>query len=82
VHDLVGDIILVDDNAIVNAIKMCYEILKVVVEYNVPRNSRREFKESSACHGSSKMGIIVSGRNIDLSVLLGVTSQSHDIVRY
>ncbi|CAL5030627.1 unnamed protein product [Urochloa decumbens] len=73
VRDLVDDIIVVDDNAIVDAMKMCYEILKVAVEpsgaIGLAAVLSDGFKESSAWHESSKIGIIVSGGNVDLGVL-------------
>ncbi|GJN26782.1 hypothetical protein PR202_gb14741 [Eleusine coracana subsp. coracana] len=73
VRDLVDDIIVVDDNAIVDAMKMCYEILKVAVEpsgaIGLAAALSDEFKQSSAWHESSKIGIIVSGGNVDLGVL-------------
>ncbi|KAL6652259.1 hypothetical protein ACP70R_011184 [Stipagrostis hirtigluma subsp. patula] len=73
VRDLVDDIIVVDDNAIVDAMKMCYEILKVAVEpsgaIGLAAVLSEEFKESSAWHESSKIGIVVSGGNVDLGVL-------------
>jgi serine racemase len=73
VRDLVDDIIVVDDNAIVDAMKMCYETLKVAVEpsgaIGLAAVLSDEFKQSSAYHESSKIGIIVSGGNVDLRVL-------------
>ncbi|CAN6240438.1 unnamed protein product [Urochloa humidicola] len=73
VRDLVDDIIVVDDNAIVDAMKMCYEILKVAVEpsgaIGLAAVLSDEFKESSAWHESSRIGIIVSGGNVDLGVI-------------
>ncbi|KAL6903362.1 hypothetical protein ACP4OV_004175 [Aristida adscensionis] len=73
VRDLVDDIIVVDDNAIVDAMKMCYEILKVAVEpsgaIGLAAVLSDEFKQSSAWHESSKIGIIVSGGNVDLGVI-------------
>lgn len=73
VRDLVDDVIVVDDNAIVDAMKMCYEILKVAVEpsgaIGLAAVMSDEFKQSSAWHESSKIGIIVSGGNVDLGVL-------------
>lgn len=73
VRDLVDDIIVVDDNAIVDAMKMCYEMLKVAVEpsgaIGLAAALSDEFKQSSAWHESSKIGIIVSGGNVDLGVL-------------
>ncbi|XBI93998.1 hypothetical protein VPH35_030729 [Triticum aestivum] len=73
VHDLVDDVIVVDDNAIVDAMKMCYETLKVAVEpsgaIGLAAALSDEFKQSSIWHESSKIGIIVSGGNVDLRVL-------------
>ncbi|KAJ1272209.1 hypothetical protein BS78_06G185400 [Paspalum vaginatum] len=73
VRDLVDDVIVVDDTAIVDAMKMCYEILKVAIEpsgaIGLAAALSSEFKQSSAWHESSKIGIIVSGGNVDLGVL-------------
>ncbi|PWZ40278.1 Serine racemase [Zea mays] len=73
VRDLVDDVIVVDDTAIVDAMKMCYEILKVAVEpsgaIGLAAALSDEFKQSSAWHESSKIGIIVSGGNVDLGTL-------------
>ncbi|KAM0901350.1 hypothetical protein ACQ4PT_020042 [Festuca glaucescens] len=73
VRDLVDDIIVVDDNAIVDAMKMCYETLKVAVEpsgaIGLAAALSDDFKQSSAWHESSKIAIIVSGGNVDLRVL-------------
>lgn len=73
VRDLVDDVIVVDDTAIVDAMKMCYEILKVAVEpsgaIGLAAALSDEFKQSSAWHESSKIGIIVSGGNVDLVTL-------------
>uniref|UniRef100_A0A8I6YHV9 Tryptophan synthase beta chain-like PALP domain-containing protein n=1 Tax=Hordeum vulgare subsp. vulgare TaxID=112509 RepID=A0A8I6YHV9_HORVV len=74
VRDLVDDVIVVYDNAIVDAMKMCYETLKVAVEPSgaiglAAALSDDEFKQSSAWHESNKIGIIVSRGNVDLSVL-------------
>lgn len=73
VRDLVDDIIVVDDSAIVDAMKMCYEMLKVAVEpsgaIGLAAALSDEFKQTSTWHESSKIGIIVSGGNVDLGVL-------------
>ncbi|KAI5000180.1 hypothetical protein ZWY2020_004769 [Hordeum vulgare] len=74
VRDLVEDVIVVYDNAIVDAMKMCYETLKVAVELSGAIGlaavlSGDEFKQSSAWHESGKIGIIVSRGNVDLCVL-------------
>ncbi|KAM3388900.1 hypothetical protein ACQJBY_011190 [Aegilops geniculata] len=73
VRDLVDDVIVVDDNAIVDAMKMCYETLKVAVEpsgaIGLAAALSDEFKQSPVWHESSKIGIIVSGGNVDLRVL-------------
>ncbi|XP_006652624.1 serine racemase [Oryza brachyantha] len=73
VRDLVDGIIVVDDNAIVDAMKMCYEMLKVAVEpsgaIGLAAALSDEFKQSSAWHESSKIGIVISGGNVDLGVL-------------
>nr|CAD1818756.1 unnamed protein product [Ananas comosus var. bracteatus] len=73
VRDLVDDIITVDDVEIIEAMRLCYEILKVAVEpsgaVGLAAVLSQRFKQSAAWNESSKIGIILSGGNVDLGVL-------------
>ncbi|CAD5170467.1 unnamed protein product [Musa acuminata subsp. malaccensis] len=73
VRDLVDDIITVDDEAIIEAMRMCYEILKVAVEpsgaIGLAAVLSDQFQQSAAWKDSINIGIILSGGNIDLGVL-------------
>ncbi|WOL05842.1 hypothetical protein Cni_G14573 [Canna indica] len=73
VRDLVDEILTVDDAAIVDAMRMCYEILKVAVEpsgaIGLAAVLSDQFQQSTACKDSKKVGIILSGGNVDLSVI-------------
>ncbi|CAL9100624.1 serine racemase-like [Musa acuminata AAA Group] len=73
VRDLVDDIITVDDEAIIEAMRMCYEILKVAVEpsgaIGLAAVLSDQFQQSAAWKDSNNIGIILSGGNIDLGVL-------------
>lgn len=72
-RDLVDDIILVDEADIIEAMKMCYEILKVAVEpsgaIGLAAVLSDQFRQSAAWKDCSKVGIILSGGNVDLDVL-------------
>lgn len=73
VRDLVDDIITVDDEKIVEAMRMCYEILKVAVEpsgaIGLAAILSDQFRQNPAWKNSNKIGIILSGGNVDLGVL-------------
>ncbi|WCJ26248.1 L-threonine dehydratase catabolic TdcB [Euphorbia peplus] len=73
VRDLVDDVITVEDKEIIEAMKLCYEILKVGVEPSgaiglaaVLSDSFRQNPEWKDC---SNVGIVLSGGNVDLTVL-------------
>ena len=72
-RDFVDDIITVDDNEIIEAMKLCYEILKVAVEpsgaIGLAAVLSNGFKDSPAWKDCSCIGIILSGGNVDLNVL-------------
>lgn len=73
VRDLVDDIITVDDEKIVEAMRLCYEILKVAVEpsgaIGLAAVLSDQFQQNPARKNSNKIGIILSGGNVDLGVL-------------
>lgn len=72
-RDLVEDIITVEDNEIIEAMKLCYEILKVVVEpsgaIGLAAVLSDSFKNNPALKNCSNIGIILSGGNVDLGRL-------------
>lgn len=72
-RDLVDDIITVDDEEIIEAMKLCYEILKVVVEpsgaIGLAAVLSDSFKKNPALKNCRNIGIILSGGNVDLGGL-------------
>lgn len=73
VRDLVDDVITVDEREIIEAMRMCYEILKVVVEpsgaIGLAAVLSDQFRQNAASKDCNKIGIILSGGNVDLGVL-------------
>ncbi|XP_077241825.1 serine racemase [Tasmannia lanceolata] len=73
VRDLVDDVITVGDEEIVEAMKMCYEILKVAVEpsgtIGLAAVLSDKFRLDPAWKDCNNIGIILSGGNVDLGVL-------------
>ncbi|CAN1778008.1 Serine racemase [Linum perenne] len=72
-RDLVDDVIVVDDNEIIDAMKLCYEILKVAVEpsgaIGLAAVLSSNFHEHPSWKDCNHIGIILSGGNVDLGVL-------------
>uniref|UniRef100_A0A1D1Z5S1 Serine racemase n=1 Tax=Anthurium amnicola TaxID=1678845 RepID=A0A1D1Z5S1_9ARAE len=73
VRDLVDDVVTVDDREIVEAMRMCYEILKVAVEpsgaIGLAAVLSDKFQSNPAWKSSSNIGIVLSGGNVDLGNL-------------
>ncbi|KAL6577190.1 hypothetical protein OROMI_011466 [Orobanche minor] len=73
VRDLVDDIIVVEDKEIIEATRLCYEILKVVVEpsgaIGLAAVLSDRFRNNPSWKDCKNVGIIVSGGNIDLDVM-------------
>ncbi|KAK4435310.1 Serine racemase [Sesamum alatum] len=73
VRDLVDDIITVDDQEIIEAMRLCYEILKVAVEpsgaIGLAAVLSNSFRNNPTWKDCNKVGIILSGGNVDLDVL-------------
>ncbi|KAI4326972.1 hypothetical protein L6164_019481 [Bauhinia variegata] len=73
VRDLVEDVITVEDSEIINAMKLCLEILKVVAEpsgaIGLAAVLSDTFQKNPAWKDCKHIGIIVSGGNVDLDVL-------------
>ncbi|MCD7450454.1 hypothetical protein HAX54_006520 [Datura stramonium] len=73
VRDLVDEVIVVDDKEIIQAMKLCYEILKIAVEpsgaIGLAAVLSDKFQKNPAYSGSNHVGIVISGGNVDLGVL-------------
>nr|GMD80048.1 serine racemase [Ipomoea batatas] len=73
VRDLVDDIITVDDKEIIEAMRLCYEILKISVEpsgaIGLAAVLSDGFRNNPAWNNYNNVGIVISGGNLDLSVL-------------
>ena len=73
VRDLVEEVITVEDNEIINAMKLCFEILKVVVEpsgaIGLAAALSDTFQKNPAWKDCKHIGIVVSGGNVDLNML-------------
>lgn len=65
IHDLVKEVITVTDDEIVNAMRMLWERLKIVVEPSAAVPFAAVLKEKSRFAGK-RVGIILSGGNVDL----------------
>ncbi|XP_078442371.1 serine racemase isoform X2 [Wolffia australiana] len=80
VRDLVDDVITVEDQEIVEAMGMCYEILKVAVEpsgaIGLAAVLSKKFQASPAFGVSQNIGIVLSGGNVDLGILWQSLHQS------
>lgn len=72
-RDFVDEVITVEDSEIIEAMKLCYEILKVAVEpsgaIGLAAVLSNSFKKHPAWKDCSQIGIILSGGNVDLGVL-------------
>ncbi|GAB4856870.1 hypothetical protein Ancab_014789 [Ancistrocladus abbreviatus] len=79
VRDLVDDIIIVEDREIVEAMRLCYEILKVAVEPSgaiaLAAVLSDSFQKNSVWKDCNHIGIILSGGNVDLGVIWRSLSQ-------
>ncbi|CAK9164966.1 unnamed protein product [Ilex paraguariensis] len=73
VRDFVDDVITVDDKEIVEAMRLCYEILKVAVEpsgaIGLAAVLSDNFRRNPTWKDCSHIGIVLSGGNVDLGVL-------------
>lgn len=73
VQDLVDDVIIVDDEEIIEAMRLCYEILKVAVESSgaigLAAVLSDSFRKNTAWKDCHHIGIVLSGGNVDLGVL-------------
>ncbi|KAI5064227.1 hypothetical protein GOP47_0020897 [Adiantum capillus-veneris] len=73
VRDMVDDVVTVTEEEIVNAIQLCYEILKVVVEpsgaVGLAAVLSTQFQSILSKQIYKHVGIVLSGGNVDLGVL-------------
>ncbi|MED6124783.1 hypothetical protein PIB30_062183 [Stylosanthes scabra] len=73
VRDLVEEVITVDDSEIIKAMKLCFEILKVVVEpsgaIGLAAVLSDTFQKNPAWKDCKHIGIVVSGGNVDMGIL-------------
>lgn len=73
VRDHVDGIITVDDGEIIEAMRLCYEVLKVAVEpsgaIGLAAVLSSGFQDNLAWRDCSQIGIIISGGNVDLGQL-------------
>ncbi|XP_024543931.1 serine racemase [Selaginella moellendorffii] len=73
VRDFVDEVVTVDDSAILEAMKMCYERLKVVVEpsgaIGLAVALSDKFRSNPAVKHCTNVGIVLSGGNCDLTGL-------------
>ncbi|RHN48631.1 putative ammonia-lyase, Serine racemase [Medicago truncatula] len=80
VRDLVDDIITVEDSEIVKAMKLCFEILKIVVEpsgaIGLAAVLSKTFQKNDAWKDSKHIGIVISGGNVDMAVLWNYLNKS------
>lgn len=73
VRDMVDDVITVTEDEIVNAMRMCYECLKVVVEpsgaVGLAAVLSAQFQSKSSRPIFQHVGLVLSGGNVDLGML-------------
>ncbi|KAI4343256.1 hypothetical protein MLD38_027784 [Melastoma candidum] len=73
VRDLVDDVIVVDDQEIVEAMRLCYEILKVAVEpsgaIGLAAVLSESFQNNPAWKDCKHIGIVLSGGNVELGMV-------------
>lgn len=73
VRDLVDGVIVVEDEEIIEAMRLCYEILKVAVEpsgaIGLAAVLSESFRSNSWSKDCENVGIVLSGGNVDLDVL-------------
>lgn len=72
-RDLVDDVITLEDCEIIEAMRMCYEILKVSVEpsgaIGLAAVLSNSFRSNPSWHDCKNIGIVLSGGNVDLGSL-------------
>ncbi|KAK9668164.1 hypothetical protein RND81_13G038800 [Saponaria officinalis] len=73
VRDLVDAVITVEDSEIIEAMRHCYEILKVAVEpsgaIGLAAVLSDSFRKNPSWNDCRNIGIVISGGNVDLDVL-------------
>ncbi|PKU67607.1 serine racemase [Dendrobium catenatum] len=73
VRDLVDDIVVLDENEIIKAMRLCYEVLKLAVEpsgaIGLAAILSDQCKQKPYWKDMRKIAIVLSGGNVDLGVL-------------
>ncbi|KAL4191599.1 hypothetical protein AMTRI_Chr07g30670 [Amborella trichopoda] len=73
VRDLVDEVITVEEGEIVEAMRMCYEILKVAVEpsgaVGLAAVLSQQFREMPTLNQCKNIVIVLSGGNVDLEII-------------
>lgn len=73
IRDFVDDVIVVEDKEIIEAMRYCYEILKVAVEpsgaIGLAAVLSDSFRKNPAWENCHQIGIVLSGGNVDLGIL-------------
>ncbi|KAH0451945.1 hypothetical protein IEQ34_019244 [Dendrobium chrysotoxum] len=73
VRDLVDDVVVLDENEIIKAMRLCYEVLKLAVEpsgaIGLAAILSDQCKQKSYWKDMKKIAIVLSGGNVDLGVL-------------
>lgn len=72
-RDLVDDVVILEDGEIIEAMRMCYEILKVSVEpsgaIGLAAVLSNSFRSNPSWKDCKNIGIVLSGGNVDLGAL-------------
>lgn len=68
-RDLVSKVITADDNDIVEAAKLCFEVLKLAVEPSGAIGLAVSLSKNCSYLEGKNVGIVLSGGNVDLESL-------------
>ena len=70
-RDLISEVVTVDDDDIIAAAKLCFEVLKLAVEPSgaIGLAAILSQKCSHLVSGTKNVGIVLSGGNVDLEAL-------------
>lgn len=69
VRDLVDDVVVVDDTQIVDAMRLLWERMKLVVEPSGSVGLAAALGADFRRHGARRVGVVLSGGNVDLDAL-------------
>lgn len=68
-RDLVSEVITVDDDDIIEAAKLCFEVLKLAVEPSGAIGLAVSLSKKCSHFKGKNVGIVLSGGNVDLGSL-------------